>query len=95
MLKINDETVELSAKLSRISEEEIRAINNNLNDIVKEVIDKQIKDKDLALAQYIIKKQNEIIDNIKNYLKKFENDSETGGIDIKYALRILDNEKVE
>lgn len=90
MLKINEETVKLSAKIPLISEEDIRTIDNYFNDIIKEFIDKQIKDKDLAIAQYIIKKQDEIIDNIRNYLKKFKNDSETGGIDIKYALKILE-----
>ena len=90
MLKINEETVKLSAKIPLISEEDIRTIDNYFNDIIKEFIDKQIKDKDLAIAQYIIKKQDEIIDNIRNDLKKFKNDSETGGIDIKYALKILE-----
>ena len=62
-------------------------IANNLQNIVNEIVQKQVKDTDLALSQYIIKKQNDeklqlisfledkiklCDDNIKSFLKEKE-----------------------
>ena len=52
-----------------ITNEEMMAIDNNLQNIVDEFIKKIVKDKDLALSQYIIKKQNGEKQLLINYLK--------------------------
>ena len=55
----NDENgITLKATMPLITKEEMTTIDNNLQDIVNEFIQKVVKDKDLALSQYIVKKQN-------------------------------------
>ena len=59
------------ATVPLITEEDIRVINNDFNGIVNRFSKMNIKDKDLAKAQYIIKKQQEQIEKlIRNSILK-------------------------
>ena len=53
-----------------ITEEEIQTIDNNLYSIIERFIELNIKDKDLALSQYIISKQQEVINKIIKYINE-------------------------
>ena len=76
-------------KLPLITDEEIKLIDNNLDSITNEFIKIAIKDKDLYIAQYIIKKQSEDKDNLIKYLedkiKEYENN-----FDVKKALKQIE-----
>ena len=48
-----------------ITEEDIRIINNDFDNITNKFVSQIITDKDLAIAQYIIKKQQEQINELK------------------------------
>lgn len=54
-----------------ITEDDMSFIDNNLNSITKDLINKNIKDRDLALSQYIIKRQYEENEKLKNQQKEF------------------------
>ena len=56
------------AKLPLIPEEDIRIINNEFDSIVDKFSKMIIRDKDLAIAQYIVKKQNKVIDEMAEQL---------------------------
>lgn len=64
-------------KIPLITEEEIKAIGNNLNSIVEKFIELKIKDKDLALSQLIIKNQHEENQKCKEVINKAINYIET------------------
>ena len=55
----------LKATVPLITEEDIRVINNDFDGIVNRFSKMIIKEKDLAKAQYIIKKQQEQIEELK------------------------------
>ena len=55
----------LKATVPLITEEDIRFINNDFDGIVNRFSKMIIKEKDLAKAQYIIKKQQEQIEELK------------------------------
>ena len=55
----------IKAKIPLITEEDIRVINNDFDGIVNRFSKMIIKDKDLAKAQYIIKKQQEQMEELK------------------------------
>ena len=55
----------IKAKIPLITEEDIRVINNDFDGIVNRFSKMIIKEKDLAMAQYIIKKQQEQIEELK------------------------------
>ena len=57
--------INLSNKIPLITEDELRTINNNFESIIKQFTGTFVNDKDLAIAQYIIKKQQEEIDKYK------------------------------
>ena len=68
--KWNDEDNAIKASIPLISEEELRIIDNNFDDIVNQFIKQFIKNKDIAIAQHIIQRQqaeiekrNKIINN--------------------------------
>ena len=68
--KWNDEDNAIKASIPLISEEELRIIDNNFGDIVNQFIKQFIKNKDIAIAQHIIQRQqaeiekrNKIINN--------------------------------
>ena len=75
-----------------LSDEEKKAIDMNLTEIVNKVIECKYRDKEITMYQYIVKKEKEKIECIYNYLEQFKNDMETGGIDIRYCLKILKEE---
>ena len=51
----DDRVIKISMPL--LTKEEITKIDNNFNEIVNEIKNQFIKEKDLAIAQYIINKQ--------------------------------------
>ena len=55
----------LKATVPLITEDEIKTINNDFDSTIDKFIKIIIKDKDLAIAQYIIKKQQEQINELK------------------------------
>lgn len=63
-----DNTFKISMPL--ITDEEIRQIDNNFENIVKEFTKSYVKEKDLVLAQYIIKKQQDKIDQLESDKQK-------------------------
>ena len=54
-----DEEVKLSIKVPLITDEDLRIIDNNFDSIINRFLETVITNKDLAIAQYIIKKQQE------------------------------------
>ena len=83
------EEIKIKVTLPLITNEEIKNIDNNLNDIVHKFIKMQIEQEDILLLQHIIEKQQNKIDKAFEYLSQFKNDMEIGGIDIFYILSIL------
>ena len=55
----------LKATVPLITEDEMKIINNDFDNTINKFLDMIIKDKDLATAQYIIKKQQEQINELK------------------------------
>lgn len=53
------------ATVPLITEQELKIINNNFDNMINKFLNMIIKDKDLATAQYIIKKQQEQINKLK------------------------------
>ncbi len=53
------------ATVPLITEDEMKIINNDFDNIINKFLKMIIKDKDLATAQYIIKKQQEQINKLK------------------------------
>lgn len=78
-----------------ITYQELDKFNNMLNietefeKMIKKVNKQIYKERECILLQQIIKKQDQKIDNIYNYLRQFKYDMETGGIDIDYVLKII------
>ena len=63
---MSEEEIKLNAiEIPLITEAELRTINNNFESIIKQITETFVKDKDLAIAQYIIKKQQEELDKYK------------------------------
>ena len=89
--KMKDEEIKVTIPL--ITNEEIKNIDNNLNDIVHKFIKMQIEQEDILLLQHIIEKQQNKIDKAFEYLSQFKNDMETGGVDIFYVLSILSDKE--
>ena len=63
-------TVKYAIKTPLITYEEIRVLDNNFRSIVNEVIEAQCKEKELALLQLIIKKQQQALLDIREYAIK-------------------------
>lgn len=85
-----------------ITDEDIRKIDNNFENIVKEFTKSYVKEKDLVLAQYIMKKQQDkldqlesdkqkLIENLAEENKQLEHDILTMSIDTgnKYSLKLI------
>ena len=74
-----DNTFKISMPL--ITDEDIRKIDNNFENIVKEFTKSYVKEKDLVLAQYIMKKQQDKLDQLESdkqkLIEKLEEDKET------------------
>lgn len=64
------ENNKLSVSIPLITDEEIRKIDNNFEFIVKEFTKSFVKEKDLVLAQYIMKKQQDKIDKLESDKQK-------------------------
>lgn len=69
-----DNTFKISIPL--ITNAELNAIDNNLDDIVNLFTKQVIHDKDLLVAQHIIKRQKEYIEQLENKVKKSETDKQ-------------------
>ena len=63
-------TIKYLIKTPLITYEEIRVLDNNFRSIVNEVIEAQCKEKELALLQLIIKKQQQALLDIREYAIK-------------------------
>lgn len=59
-----ENTYKISVPL--ISDNEIRQIDNYLDDVVHQFTEQLVHDKDLAIAQHIIQKQQEEIEKLRN-----------------------------
>lgn len=72
----NNNTFKISVPL--ITEQELTTIDNNFESFVNKITESVIKEKDLAIAQYIIKKQKYKIDqleiNNQKLIEKLEKD---------------------
>ena len=86
-LKEDDRAIKISMPL--LTEKEMLEIDNNFNEIVNKIKNQFIKEKDLAIAQYIINKQQKelqqkesILDKVTDKLK--EDISEAKEKKIKY-----------
>ena len=64
-----EETVKIKVKLPLITDEDIRVLDNNFGYIVNEVIKAQCKERELALLQLIIKKQQQVLIDIRELVK--------------------------
>ena len=67
-LKEDDRAIKISMPL--LTEKEMLEIDNNFNEIVNEVSKHYIKEKDLAIAQYIIGKQQKELEQKESILDK-------------------------
>ncbi len=63
-------TVKYAIKTPLITADDIRILDSNFGSIVNEVIEAQCKEKDLALLQLIIKKQQQALLDIREYAIK-------------------------
>lgn len=80
----------IKAKIPLITEEDIRVIDNDFDGIVNRFSKMIIKEKDLAKAQYIIKKQQEHMEElIRNSIpkKKIEDKLKQLNSEIQYCAR--------
>ena len=72
-----DNTFKISMPL--ITDEDIRKIDNNFENIVKDFTKSYVKEKDLVLVQYIMKKQQDKIDQLESdkqkLIEKLEKDT--------------------
>ena len=89
-------------KIPLITEEDIKSIDNNLNSIIEEFIELRIKDKDLALSQYIIQKQQkenkkykEVINKAIKYIEENKQHEYRNGNFNEYYLELNEKEMTE
>lgn len=66
----------IKATMPLITNEELETIDNNLHDIVNEFIKKTVKDKDLLISQYIIKKLEEENKQLRNNVIQIRNNNQ-------------------
>ena len=85
----HEERVRLTIPL--LTQEEINGININMNEIIEQFTKMLIKDKDLAIAQHIIKMQQEKIEKLeqennkqKEELEMYKDFQEIANTDIGY-----------
>lgn len=65
-----EETTKMKVKLPLITNEDIRVLDNYFGYIVNEVIKVQYKEREFALLQLIIKKQQQTLNEIREYMLK-------------------------
>ena len=68
--EIEKEDRGISISMPLLTEKEMLEIDNNFNEIVNEVSKQYIKEKDLAIAQYIIGKQQKELEQKESILDK-------------------------
>lgn len=68
--EIEKEDRGISISMPLLTEKEMLEIDNNFNEIVNEVSKQYIKEKDLAIAQYIINKQQKELEQKESILDK-------------------------
>lgn len=64
------ENNKLSVSIPLITDEETRQIDNNFDNVIEQFNKQIIHDKDLAMAQYIIQKQQDKIDQLESDKQK-------------------------
>lgn len=69
---MNEEYTKIKITKPLITLDETIALDNHINEIVKEISELQLHDKDLALAQEIIKRLRQRIDKAIEYIEKKE-----------------------
>ncbi len=103
----NMEELEYGVRLTMplLTQEEINKINIDIDEITRQFTKMVIKDKDLAIAQHIIGKQEEMLeqkqsildkvtDKLKEYLKAIKRDGIYGyDKEINEILNIIEGEK--
>ena len=103
----NMEELEYGVRLTMplLTQEEINGIYININEITEQFTKMAIKDKDLAIAQYIMDKQQKMLeqkqfildkvtDKLKEYLKAIKRDGIYGyDKEINEILNIIEGEK--
>lgn len=70
-----------------ITDEDIRKIDNNFENIVKEFTKSYVKEKDLVLAQYIMKKQQDKLDKLESDTQKLIEKLEKIKYDLEFDRR--------
>ncbi|MGN1269360.1 MAG: hypothetical protein ACI4UU_00600 [Clostridia bacterium] len=65
-----EENNTLKISMPLITDEDIRRIDNNFETIVKEFTKSYVKEKDLVLAQYVMQKQQDKIDQLESDKQK-------------------------
>ena len=102
-LKEDDRAIKISMPL--LTEKEMLEIDNNFNEIVNKIKNQFIKEKDLAIAQYIINKQQKelqqkesILDKVTDSLDKLDKILKQDGIfgydvEIRKILEFIEGEK--
>ena len=83
-LKEDDRAIKISIPL--LTEKEMLEIDNNFKEIVNKIKNQYIKEKDLAIAQYIINKQQKeleekesILDKVTDKLKEIRRELDDDG----------------
>lgn len=89
-----DNTFKISVPL--ISNEEIRNIDNNFENIIEEFTKSYVKEKELVIAQYIMQKQQNKIDQLESekqkLIEKLEEDKKEINKKIKKNNKIINME---
>ena len=70
-----DNTFKMSIPL--ITNAELNAIDNNLNNLVNQITKQVIHDKDLLVAQHIIKRQKQYIEQLEHKVKELSKGQHT------------------
>ena len=90
-LKEDDRAIKISMPL--LTEKEMLEIDNNFNEIVNKIKNQFIEEKDLAIAQYIINKQQKELQQKETILDKVTDNLEEVGN--KYIKEYKDVEKLD
>ena len=89
-IKIDHTKDSFCVRIPLITEQELKIIDNNLNNVINEITKQVIKNKDLAIAQHIIQKQEEKIDQLEQENKRLTNTNKSYKGIIKKQNKIID-----
>ena len=99
-IKKDNRAIKISMPL--LTEEEMLKIDNNFNEIVDKIKNQFIKEKDLAIAQYIINKQQKeleqkesILDKVTDKLNKNQASDYQALTEIEYRLRKMNRKEYD